>query len=82
MVKLLKYSNDYGQTRTTVTNKKFTVLTMSYNSENIYNVSPYNKVIISINNNIIRNVEPTVPTTGSNYFKNSNNSLYIYNGTA
>ena len=52
MVKLLKYSNDYGQTRTTVTNNKFTVLTMSYNSEHIYNVSPYNKVIISINNKL------------------------------
>ena len=79
----LKYSINYGSTWSTISNNRFTAIAMSYNGENIYNVSPYNKVIISRgSNNIINTISPSIPTIGSNYFNNTNNTLYIYNGTA
>ena len=81
----LKYSSNYGTTWTTISNNIFTAVAMSYNGESIYNVSPYNKVIISrINNNnsIITTTLPAIAKTGSNYFDTATNKLYIYNGTA
>ena len=79
----LKYSTDYGTTWSTISNVNFTAVSMSYNGESIYNVRPYNKVIISRNNdNIISSIVPAIATIGSNYFDATTNKLYVYNGTA
>lgn len=79
-----KFSIDYGNTWSTVSSNLFTAVAMSYNGENIYNVSPYNKVIISRNANssVSSLTQPVIATTGSNYFDTATNKLYIYNGTA
>ncbi len=82
-----KYSTNYGVNWSTVSSpassSNFTAVAMSYNGEAIYNVSPYNKVIISNNtNNIIGSEQPAIPTSGSNYFDTGTNRFYIYNGTA
>jgi photosystem II stability/assembly factor-like uncharacterized protein len=77
-----KYSINYGANWTTISNNKFTAVAMSYNGESIYNVSPYNKVIISRNNDtVITSTQPAIATIGSNYFDTATNKLFIYNGT-
>lgn len=79
----LKYSTNYGTTWSTISNNIFTAVAMSYNGESIYNVSPYNKVIISRGiDNIFSTIQPVIATIGSNYFDNATNKLYIYNGSA
>jgi hypothetical protein len=80
----LKYSINYGTTWTTISNSQFTAVAMSYNGESIYNVSPYNKVIISRNNNnnVITSTQAVIAPIGSNYFDSATNRLYIYNGAS
>lgn len=78
------YSEDYGTTWSTFTNSEFSIMTMSYNGEHMYNVNNYSNVIISRNNNnnVIRTIRPSVPTTGSQYIDISTNKLFIYTGSS
>jgi hypothetical protein len=79
----LYYSINSGSTWTFISNNKFCAIAMSYGGDIIYNVSPYNKVLISQTTyNITKTSAPTVASAGSSYFDTSTNKLYIYNGSA
>ena len=72
-----------GSTWSSLSNNKFCVIAMSYNAELLYNVSPYNKVMVSkVNSQPLKTVQPTISSTGSTYFDAATNKLYVYNGTA
>jgi photosystem II stability/assembly factor-like uncharacterized protein len=79
----LYYSTNSGNTWQFISNNKFCAIAMSYNADIIYNVSPYNKVLVNqVTNNIIKSSQPTIYSVGSNYFDSNTGKLYIYNGTA
>lgn len=79
----LYYSTNNGATWSTILNNQFCAITMSYNGELTYNVSPYNKPLVSrMSQNPLSLAQPTIATAGSTYFDSATNKLWIYNGTA
>lgn len=77
------FSINNGETWSSLSNNKFCAIAMSYNAELVYNVSPYNKVMVSkVNSQPLKTVQPTIASTGSTYFDAATNKLYVYNGTA
>ena len=77
------YSINSGSTWTAVSSNQFCAVSMSYNGEMIYNVSPYNLPLISrILHNPFNTAVPTIASSGSTYFDIATNKLYIYNGSA
>jgi hypothetical protein len=77
------YSINSGSSWSSVSNNQFCAISMSYNGEMIYNVSPYNKPIINrVSHNPFNTGAPTIASSGSTYFDTATNKLYIYNGSA
>jgi hypothetical protein len=79
----LYYSVNNGSTWSSVSNNQFCAISMSYNGEINYNVSPYNKPIINTSSrSLISGTQPAFASVGSVYVDAANNKLYVYNGTA
>lgn len=79
----LYYSSNNGTNWSFLSNNQFCAISMSYNGELCYNVSPYNKPLISrVSHNLLNSAQPTIASIGSTYFDSDTNKLYIYNGTA
>jgi hypothetical protein len=77
------YSVDGGANWASNSSNQFCAIASNYNGTVIYNISPYNKVLINREStSVINTTQPTVVVAGSHYFDPATNKFWVYNGTA